>query len=276
MKKFKSLTCMVKTFSFITFFLFFGIVLAGVFYLLVKGIGIIGFEFLLKSPKGFPVGREGGILPAILGTIYLGALSGTAAALFALFTAIYKVYYCKNKMLKFIFNLFIQCSAGIPSIVLGLFGYAFLVVHLKLGRSLISGALTLSLMIFPYIEIKLEKIFRDVPAEYLEVSKSLGVSKEHAIIRLVLPYSLKNILNTITLAIGFAMGATTPIILTGAVISSNIPNSLFKPFMALPYHLYYLNENKISLDRAIGTGAILMLIVILFNFIGEIFGGQDE
>ena len=122
-------------------------------------------------------------------------------------------------------------------------------------------------MIFPYIEVRLEKIFREIDREVLNSSYALGVSKSYTIARLILAMYKSDIISTVLLAGGFAMGATAPIILTGAVIFAPIPDSLTSPVMALPFHLYILAGEGISLDKAYATAAILVIILFIINIL---------
>ena len=155
--------------------------------------------------------------------------------------------------------------AGIPSIVLGLFGYTLLVVNLKLERSLLSAGITLGIMIFPFIQVRVEKAFRETSDTITGSSYALGVSNSYTFFRLILHMCKFEIVSAITLAGGFAMGAAAPIILTGAVIFAPIPKSLLSPVMALPFHLYILIGEGISLEKAYATALVLVLLLLIIN-----------
>ncbi|MEG2353746.1 MAG: ABC transporter permease subunit [Clostridium sp.] len=239
-------------------------------FILISGVKVITWKFISENPSGFPPGSEGGIYPAIIGTIYLVIIAGSIASILAISTAIYSRFYCKSKKYKALITLCIQCIAGIPSIVLGLFGYSFFVLKLNLGRSLLSAGITLGIMIFPYIEIRVEKLFNEVPDEIIEASYSLGISKSYTIVNIIIPYTLRDVISAITMACGFAMGATSPIILTGAVLSAPMPKSILSPFMSLPSHLYMLLGEGISVKNAYGTTIILLGMVLVLNLISLI------
>lgn len=239
-------------------------------YVFINAGGTINLNFMLDKPAGFPVGSAGGIWPAITGSLIVTLIAGFVAACLAFFTAVYVVFYCKQEMIKFTVNIIIQCIAGIPSIVLGLFGYAFLVINLGMGLSILAAGITLAIMIFPFIEIRLQKIFQETGKELLETSASLGVNTSYTIIKLLLPMYKKQIISIITLASGFAMGAAAPVMLTGCVINAPVPKSLFSPFMSLPYHLYVLIGEGISLENAYGTAFVLMLLILLINLLASI------
>ncbi len=202
-------------------------------------------------------------------------LSCLFASFLAIATAIYTVFYCGNERLNNIIHLIIQCMAGIPSIILGMFGYTLLIMYLKLNRSLLTASITLGIMIFPYIEVRVEKIMREVDFDIVSASYAMGVSKFYTIIKLVLPICREDITSAILLAGGFAMGATAPIILTGVVIFAPIPKSIFSPVMALPFHLYILTGEGISLEKAYGTGAILIILLLLINIISLILNRKE-
>jgi len=249
----------------------------GVFiFLLVKGINVISFEFIMDSPKGIPLGTEGGIFPAIVGSLLSGALSGLMGGILGLCTAIYLVFYCYNKRLKKTIIMFLQCLAGIPSIVIGMFGYTFMVVGLDLKRSLISASLTLTIMIVPFISIKLKKALEETSKNQFISSLSLGVSKSYSIIHLVIPNALGSIMTSLGLSIVFAMGATAPIMLTGAVIIASSPTSLTDPIMALPYHLYVLVNEGLSLEKAYGTAFVLIILLLIINLVCHLVGYLRE
>lgn len=236
-------------------------------YIFIKGLGSIDQEFIFGKPKGMPIGSEGGIFPAIVGSLLLMLISCIFASILAIATAIYTVFYCESNKVESMVHLIVQSMAGIPSIVLGLFGYTLLVLHLRIGRSLLSSGITLAIMIFPYIEVRVEKTLREVDKSIINSSYALGISTVHTLFKLVLPICKEDIISAITLAGGFAMGAAAPVILTGAVIFAPIPKSLSSPVMALPFHLYILTGEGISLEKAYGTALVLIIILLIINIV---------
>lgn len=256
------------------------LVMAVVFYILiyifVRGKNSVSIEFLLGLPSGMPLGTEGGILPAIVGSIYLTLIAVLLAALLGISTSIYLVFYCNNKKLNEIINLVINMTSGIPSIVLGLFGYTLFVLYLKMGRSTLAGGLTLGIMIYPFITLRIEKALLEVKRDVIYSSYALGISKAYTILKIVLPQSKGDIVSAITLSGGFAMGAAAPIILTSAVISSPVPKSVFEPSMALPYHLYILMNEGISMEKAYGTAFVLISILLFINIIAFLYANRKE
>ncbi|MDU6334174.1 MAG: phosphate ABC transporter permease PstA [Clostridium sporogenes] len=252
---------------FLSTFLVIFIVFFIITHVIKNGIHTINKDFLLDNPKGMPLGKEGGIFPAIVGSLLLMFISSITASILGIATAVYLTLYNKNKKIDSIIHIIIHSISGIPSIVLGLFGYSFLVFFLDLGVSLLAGAITLSIMIFPYIEVVTEKAIEEVDKKLIISSYSLGIDKTYTFFKIILPQCVEEIVSGIMLSGGFAMGATAPIMLTSAVISAPTPDSIMSPVMALSYHLYILISQGISMENAYGTAFVLMSILIILNFL---------
>ncbi|MGL4799394.1 MAG: ABC transporter permease subunit [Cellulosilyticaceae bacterium] len=235
----------------------------GIFiYIFYRGSHVLSPSFLLGSPKGMPLGTEGGIFPAIVGTLLLGLLSGLFGGILSLCCSLYISFYCTSSKLRELFMMSLEALSGVPSIVLGLFGYSVFIKQWGLPRSLLTASLTLSLMVLPFMTLRLLALFRDVSQALFKHSLYLGVTKSYTLLKLILPHTLGRICTTIGLGMSFAMGATAPIMFTGAVVSAGVPNSLTSSVMALPYHLYILANEGISMDMAYGTACVLMLILL--------------
>lgn len=243
------------------------IILFIILFVFSKAINFIDLNFIFDRPRGMPLGMKGGVFPAIMGSFYFTLIAVLFASYIAIAVAVYIKFYAKNNKIIILIHLVIQSITGIPSIVLGLFGYSFLVVYLNMGVSLLAGGLTLGVMIFPFIEIRVEKILNEVDKDIIYSSYALGMSKSYTFFKLILPVCFNDILATISLAACFAMGAAAPIIFTGAVINSSVPDNILSPAMALPYHLYILVGEGISLDMAYATAVILLGLLFLINFI---------
>ena len=258
-------------YSFLSFLLIFSALLFFFLYIFYKGYKVISPSFLLEAPKGMVLGEEGGIFPAITGSLAFSLTALVLSGLPSLFTAIFMVFYAKEGRKKESLHFFIHLLSGVPSIVLGLFSYSLFVYQLKLGRSVLSGAIALAIMIFPFMEIRMEKIFEEVPKSYFQSSESLGCSKGYTIRRLVLPYTLPELLSTMLLAFCFALGATPPILFTGGVAFAKSPTSLLSPAMALPLHLYLLLvQGGSSLSRAYGTALVMLFLLLIGNGIASL------
>ena len=258
-------------YSFLSFLLIFSALLFFFLYIFYKGYKVISPSFLLDTPKGMVLGEEGGIFPAITGSLAFSLTALVLSGLPSLFTAIFMVFYAKEDRKKKSLHFFIHLLSGVPSIVLGLFSYSLFVYQLKLGRSVLSGAIALAIMIFPFMEIRMEKIFEEVPKSYLHSSESLGCSKGYTLRKLVLPYTLPELLSTMLLAFCFALGATPPILFTGGVAFAKSPTSLLSPAMALPLHLYLLLvQGGSSLSRAYGTALVMLFLLLIGNGIASL------
>jgi phosphate transport system permease protein len=233
-----------------------------------KGLPAINWQFLTDIPRQGM--RAGGIFPAIVGTAYLV----TGAILFALpiglLAAIYLSEYSKDNILNRIIKLAIVNLAGVPSVVYGLFGLALFVIFFKFGASILSGSLTLGIMILPIIITSSREALESVPQSFREVSLSLGASKWQTIRNIVLPNAIPGILTGTILGLGRAAGETAPILFTvAAFYLPQLPKSVFDQAMALPYHLYVISTQVPNVDEKIryGTALVLLTLVLFMNLI---------
>jgi phosphate transport system permease protein len=211
---------------------------------------------------------KGGIMPAILGTFYLTVGAIFIALPLGIASAIYLTEYAKQGGFIRIVRIGINCLAGVPSVVFGLFGLGFFVVFLKFGSSILSGALTLAVLILPTIIGASEEALKAVPQTFREASLALGVSKWQTIYRTVLPNALPGILTGSILGIGRAAGETAPIMFTAAAyFTARLPHSIFDEVMALPYHIYVLATAGTHIDqtRPIQFGAVLVLVTLILG-----------
>lgn len=236
-----------------------------------KGLPAINWQFLTDIPRHGM--RDGGIFPAIVGTLYLV----TGAILFALpiglLAAIYLSEYSKDNILNRLIRLAIVNLAGVPSVVYGLFGLALFVVFFKFGASILSGSLTLGIMILPIIITTSREALESVPQSFREVSLSLGASKWQTIRHIVLPNAIPGILTGTILGLGRAAGETAPILFTvAAFYLPQLPDSIFDQAMALPYHLYVISTQVPNVDEKVryGTALVLLAIVLFMNLIAII------
>jgi phosphate transport system permease protein len=235
-------------------------------FLVFNGWRAITWTFLTQSPVDSMT--KGGILPCILGTFILSFGAMLVAFPWGIASAIYLHEYARpGKMLRII-RLGINNLAGVPSVVFGLFGLAFFVTWCKLGVSMLSGILTLSVLILPVIIGTAEEALRSVPATYREASLALGATKWQTIYRVVLPAAFPGMLTGSILGIGRAAGETAAIMFTAAVFfTRHLPSSIFDPVMALPYHIYVLATagTQIELTRPLQYGTALVLIALVFG-----------
>ena len=231
-------------------------------YIVVQGLPVLTLSFLLESPR--LSGAEGGILPAIVGTFCLMLVTLLSAVPIGISAAIYLAEYAPSGAVTRIISFGVECLAGIPSIVIGLFGYAFLVIYLGFGFSIISGGLALMFMILPWVVRVSEESLKAVPGGLREASLALGATKWQTVSRVVLPSAVPGITTGVILGIGKAIGETAVIMFT-AGSSLLMPTSLFDPVRALPYHLYILASEGISDPMAYGSSVVLLVMVLVIN-----------
>jgi phosphate transport system permease protein len=232
------------------------------YYIIANGIGALSWEFISQPPRDS--GRAGGIFPAIVGTIYLVLGAILLALPVGVGTAVYLVEYKREGKLTKIIRACVENLNATPSIVFGLFGFAFLVLYLNLGISLLAGQITLGLMILPTVIITTEEALKSVPNSIREGSLALGATKWQTIRKLVIPSAMHGIITGTILSIGRAAGETAPIMFTAVVFSQRaLPGSLSEPVMALPFHLFVLTTSVPGAEKnAYGTALVLLLLVI--------------
>lgn len=236
-----------------------------------KGLPAINWQFLSDIPRQGM--RAGGIFPAIIGTFYLVLGAIVFALPIGLLAAIYLSEYAKDNILNRIIRLAIVNLSGVPSVVYGLFGLALFVVFLKFGASILSGSLTLGIMILPIIITTSREALESVPDSFREVSLSLGASKWQTIRHIVLPNAIPGILTGTILGLGRAAGETAPILFTvAAFYLPRLPKSIFDQAMALPYHLYVISTQVPNVDEKIryGTALVLLSLVLFMNLVAII------
>lgn len=246
-------------------------------YVFIRGAGTITWEFLSQPPKGAILGMDGGVWPAIVGSLCFTAVAIVLGGIPAIAAALYIVFYCENRRIEKAFHTVIRCISGIPSIVLGLFAYSFLVRELQWGRCILSSGVALGIMILPFVEVRAEKAFQELPKAVVLSSYALGCSKRYTIMKIVLPACKGELISGLMLGGCYAMGATPPLIFTGGVAYASIPTSLMKPAMALPLHLYLLlAQGATSFDMAYGTAFVMMTIILISNLLATIYAARSH
>jgi phosphate transport system permease protein len=240
-------------------------------FVVLKGSSALSVEFLIDIPRGG--GEAGGIFPAILGTFYLVIIALIVAVPLGVGGALYLVEFQKENIITKIIRFGADTLNAIPSIIFGLFGFAFLVYYLKLGVCILSGGITLAFMVLPTILRTSEEALRAVPGWDKEGSYALGATKLQTIKNIVLPQSLSGIITGIVLSIGRAAGETAPIIFTAAILNPVLPESVFDPTMSLPSHLYTLVSESTpeKLVNAYGTALVLIILVLITTYSAMLF-----
>lgn len=235
-----------------------------IIFIFKNGLTVLTWDFLTQKTKD--MGKAGGIFPSIIGTILVTLFAIAIATPLGLGSALYLTEYTRGGTLRRLISFGADCLAGVPSIIFGLFGFIFFVITLKLGWSVISGGLTLAVMILPTIIRTSEEAIKSVPKAYREISYSLGVGKIDTIIKLILPTAFPGILTGIILGIGRAVSETAAVIFT-AGSSLNMPTSIFSSTRTLAVHFYILAREGISMPKAYGTATVLIISILLINFI---------
>lgn len=231
-----------------------------------KGFSALSLDFLFGMPENGM--NAGGIFPALLGTVYLVTGAVVFAVPLGVMSAIYLVEYSRDSVVSRLIKLAIVNLAGVPSVVYGLFGLGIFVVFLGFGVSILSGSLTLGIMILPVIITASREALESVPKSFRTVSFSLGASRWQTIRHVVLPHALPGILTGTILGLGRAAGETAPILFTvAAFYLPALPTSVFDQTMALPYHLYVISTQVpgIREDFRFGTALVLLLLVLILN-----------
>lgn len=242
-----------------------------IWYILSNGLKHVDWAFI--SDNYTRTGDEHGIFPMIVSTIYMVIASIAVAAPLGIMTAIYLTEYAKvgSRLVKVI-RFCTESLAGIPSIIFGLFGMTFFVAILGLGFSILSGALTLSILILPVIIRTTEEALMAVPQTYREGSYGLGAPKIYTIWRLILPSAMPGILTSVILSIGRVIGESAPVFLTAGMVA-RIPDSLLDSGRTLTVHLYKLTTELFTVEewnQAYGTATVLIVVVLLINMITKL------
>ncbi|MBU2896700.1 phosphate ABC transporter permease PstA [Vibrio hepatarius] len=242
-----------------------------IWYILSNGLQHVDWNFITDNYTR--TGEEHGIFPMIVSTLYMVVSSIAVAAPIGIMTAIYLTEYAQvgSKLVKVI-RFCTESLAGIPSIIFGLFGMTFFVAILGLGFSILSGALTLSILILPVIIRTTEEALMAVPQTYREGSYGLGAAKIYTIWRLILPSAMPGIITSVILSIGRVIGESAPVFLTAGMVA-RIPDSLLDSGRTLTVHLYKLTTELFTIEewnQAYGTATVLIVVVLVINMITKL------
>lgn len=236
-----------------------------IYFVVVRGMPAMSWEFLTEAPRRSMT--AGGVAPAIVGTFYLVLGTILFALPLGLATAIYLCEYSPRSQAVNVIRMSINNLAGVPSVVFGLFGLAMFVKYMGFGVSILSGSLTLGILILPGIISASQEALTAVPFSLREASLALGATQWQTIKRIVVPTALPGILTGVILGVGRAAGETAPILFTAATFfMRGYPSSPFSECMALPYHIYALMTEGTHPEKqtaiAYGCALILMILVL--------------
>lgn len=232
-------------------------------YILWNGIPSLSLDFFSLHYNSENVS----MLPSVINTAAIMVLALIVAVPLGVCSAIYLVEYAKrgNKLVSLI-RVTSETLSGIPSIVYGLFGMIFFVTYLKMGYSLIAGALTVSIMVLPLILRTTEEALMAVPDMYREGCFGLGAGKVRTVFTVVLPAAMPGILAGVILAIGRIVGETAALIYTAGTVA-DLPSSPLNSGRTLAVHMYALSREGLHTDKAYATALMLLLIVLLINYV---------
>ncbi len=233
-------------------------------FILAGGFRHVSWGFLTQPI--LDMGRSGGIAPAIVGTFLMVFVALGIAAPLGVASAIYLAEYTLEGRATQAIRFGINCLAGVPSIIFGLFGFILFVVMLGLSWSILSGGLSLAAMILPTIIRTAEEALRSVPAQYRDVAASLGATRWQVVTRSVLPYALPGILTGVILGIGRSIEETAVVIFT-AGSAVQMPRSLLDSARTMAVHFYILAREGISTEKAYATAAVLILTILVINIL---------
>ena len=235
-------------------------------YIIMQGIGGINPKFLFSD---YSASGDGGILPMIVTTLYTVALSILIATPIGILSAIYLQEYAKKgKLVKYI-RFATESLSGIPSIIYGLFGGIFFVVTLGMKYSILSGSLTVAIIILPLIIRITEEALKTVPQSYREASLALGSTKFQTLYKVVLPSAIPGILSGVILSVGRVIGESAAILLTAGTVAQ-MPGGIFDSARTLTVHAYLLTKEKGDIQTAASIGLVLIIMVLALNTIAKI------
>ena len=233
-------------------------------YIIVKGAPAINWQFLSTMPSDGM--HAGGIMPAIVGTLYLTLGTALFSVPLGVAAGIYIAEYAADNRMTRIIRIAIINLSGIPSVVYGLFGLGLFVVFLKFGTSILAASLTLSIMTLPVIISTTEEALRGVPNSFRVVSTSLGASRWQTVWHVTLPQALPGIITGIILGLERAAGETAPIMFTGATFFlPQLPHSIMDATMALPYHIFVISTQIPGMPIQIQYGSVLVLLIFVLG-----------
>jgi phosphate transport system permease protein len=241
------------------------ILLTIIVYVLVNGIPEIGWNFLTTPPQG-GLDEAGGISTIIVSTIYLVALTMGILLIPGIGAGIYLSEYAPDNRLTRFIRYGIEILAGIPSIIFGMFGFALLVTALHLNFSILAGALTLVCLLLPTMIRTTEEAIKAVPRGHREGGLALGATKWQTIRHVVLPAALPGIVTGVILCIGRALEETACLYVTIGNYTG-MPTSIMDPGRTLSLHIYYLVMDTNAFEKAMATGAVLIVTIIIINAI---------
>ena len=235
------------------------------YYVLLKGIPNISWGFLTT---GFD-SEYHGIADILLTTIFIVGLTLVIAVPIGVFAAVYLSEYAKQGRVVRVIRFSIESLAGIPSIIYGLFGYIFFVLLLGFKFSLLSGGVTLSILVLPTIIRSTEEALKTVPMSYKEASLALGASRLYTLFKITLPSAISGILSAVILSVGRIVGESAAVFMTAGMVY-RLPGSIMESGRTLAVHMFASANEGFSFDETWATAAVLVILVAIINLIARV------
>ena len=240
------------------------VLVAIIAYVVVNGLPHISLDFIFGWPQG--VNAEGGIWPTIVSTVYVTALAMLICTPVAVLAAVYLAEYAKQGKVVELIRYAADALASVPSIVMGLFGYALFVEAMGLGLSMVSAALALALLMLPIVMRTTEEALLGVPDAYREGSFGLGAGRLRTVFKVVLPSAVPGILSGVILSVGRIVGETAALIYTSGTVAG-IPKDLMHSGRTLSVHMYALLSEGLYMNEAYATAVVLLILVLIINML---------
>ena len=234
-------------------------------YVLAKGLSVISPEFLFTEPEGGLSG-EGGISSCIVATLWLIVTTMVILVPLGIGASIYLAEYAPDNRFTHLIRYSVELLAGVPSIVFGLFGFAIFVLALHFNYSILAGALTLVCLLLPFLVRSAEEAMRTVPLSQREAALALGATKWQMVAHVIMPAALPGIVTGIILCIGGVVAESACLYVTMGG-SAGMPTSFLSGGRTLAVHVFYLAMETNALDKALATGAVLIILILTLNFV---------
>jgi len=242
----------------------------------LKGYHALNLDMITKTPRGgYYLGKEGGILNAILGSLILGILATFLAALVSLPLAFYlNIYLKKNSKLALAVRFFLDVLWGIPSIVYGAFGFT-LMIFFGLRASLLAGTITIALLIIPIMARSMDEVLKMIPFDLKAASYALGATRLETAIRVIFRQALPGILTAVLIAFGRGIGDAAAVLFT-ASFTDSLPYSLFKPVATLPLAIFFQLGTPFPevQERGYAAALVLTAIILFVSILSRILSGK--
>lgn len=264
MRKFKEV--LLKSLLWISAAITVGILLFILGFIFFKGYKLINIDFITKN---YSASGDGGILPMIIATLYTVVISIVVATPIGILAAIYLTEYAKQGKIVKIIRFATESLSGIPSIVYGLFGSIFFVVTLKLGYSILSGSLTVAIIILPVIIRTTEEALKAVPPSYKEASLGLGATRFQTLYKVIVPSAIPGILVGVILSVGRVVGESAAILLTAGTVAK-MPKGIMSSARTLTVQSYLVTQESGDIGQATAVGIVLIVIILILNILTKL------